>query len=397
MIENTKRTSGIEYAIRDVILPARKLEKQGKDILRLNIGDPLKYDFETPKHMREGAKEAIDDGKNFYGTSEGEKKLRKAIARRENERNNANLDYSDVLVTNGISEGINLLFAALLEKGDEILVPGPTYPPYIALSEFYGAEPVNYRTIEEEGWKPDVEDLRDKITEDTRAIVVINPNNPTGALYPKETLREIAEVAGEYNIPLISDEVYDDMTYEGEHVGTAEVSGEVPLITFNGFSKVYLAPGWRTGYMCFNDPKGELSNVKEGVEKMTRLRLSSNTPVQYGALEGITQEKTYLKEVMCRLEERRDLFHKRINEIEGLSSAKPQGAFYIFPKIESDNWDSDKQFVLDVLNEIHVLFVHGSGFDPKFGDGHFRSVFLPRKEVIGKALNRLDSFMRKHG
>lgn len=394
-VSGTDRALGIEYAIRDVVLPARKLEEEGKEITKLNIGDPLKYDFNTPKHMKEGFKEAIEQGKNYYGSSEGVKELRKALTQREKEKNNADITYKDLLITSGISEGLNMIFGSLLDEGDELLVPGPKYPPYIALSEFYGAKPVSYETIEEENWKPNIEDLRKKINDNTKAIVLINPNNPTGALYPKETVQKIIDIASEHDLPIISDEIYDRMTYEGEHVGTAAIADETPLIVLNGFSKVYLATGWRLGYMYFQDPANKLEEVKDGIMKMGRVRLCPNTPAQYGALEGVRKNKDYLEGVMNTLEKRRDYFHKRINEIKGLSAQKPQGAFYIFPKIETNKWNKDKDFVLDLLNEAHVLFVHGSGFDPEYGKNHFRSVFLADKETQKDALNRIENFMNK--
>ncbi len=394
-VSGTDRALGIEYAIRDVVLPARKLEEEGKEITKLNIGDPLKYDFNTPKHMKEGFKEAIEEGKNYYGSSEGVKELRKALTQREKEKNNADITYKDLLITSGISEGLNMIFGSLLDEGDELLVPGPTYPPYIALSEFYGAKPVSYETIEEENWKPNIEDLRKKINDNTKAIVLINPNNPTGALYPKETVQKIIDIASEHDLPIISDEIYDRMTYEGEHVGTAAIADETPLIVLNGFSKVYLATGWRLGYMYFQDPANKLEEVKDGIMKMGRVRLCPNTPAQYGALEGVRKNKDYLEGVMNTLEKRRNYFHKRINEIKGLSAQKPQGAFYIFPKIETNKWNKDKDFVLDLLNEAHVLFVHGSGFDPEYGKNHFRSVFLADKETQKDALNRIENFMNK--
>jgi len=395
-ISGTDRALGIEYAIRDVIGPARELEAEGVDVTRLNIGDPVQFDFDTPEHMKAGFKRALDEGKNSYGASEGVEEFRRTLAGREQAKNDAAITWEDVYVTSGISEALQMLFGSLLEPGDEILVPGPTYPPYIALSEFYGATPVSYRTIEEEGWRPDVEDLEAKITEDTQAIVSINPNNPTGALYPEETLRAIADVAAEHDLPVISDEIYDRMTYEGEHTGMAGLVDDVPLIVLNGFSKVYLATGWRLGYTYFQDPHDDLEAVRTGFEKMGRVRLCPNTPAQYGAMEGVRQEKDYLEDVMGKLRDRRDFFHERVNEIPGLSAQKPTGAFYIFPKIESDAWDSDKEFVLDLLNEGHVLFVHGSGFDPDFGAGHFRSVFLPEKPVLEDALDSVESFMREH-
>lgn len=393
-INATNRATGIEYAIRDVVLPARKLEEQGEKVLRLNIGDPLQFDFDTPIRMKEGFKGAIDEGKNHYGPSEGIPELRDAIAKREREKNNADIFTEDVLVTTGVSEGLHMLFGSLLDSGDELLVPGPSYPPYIALSEFYGGKPISYETMEEENWQPNIDDLRSKITDKTKAIVIINPNNPTGALYGEGVLKKVVSVAKKAKLPIISDEIYDEMTYEGEHVGLASLSGNVPTIVLNGFSKIYLATGWRMGYMYFSDTTKRLESIKEGIKKMGRLRLCPNTPAQYGVLEGLRGDKDYLSEVMEKLASRRDYFYNRIKTIPGLSATKPQGAFYIFPKIEGDKGKDDKEFILELLRETKVLFVHGSGFDPNYGSGHFRSVFLAKKEILEKALNRIERFMK---
>ena len=383
-----KRAMEIEYAIRDVVLPARELEKKGVEILKLNIGDPDKFDFDTPEHMKKAVIEEM--GKfNGYGDSEGLLELREAIVEREKKKNNLDISVDDIVVTNGVSESIQMLFGALLEPGDEILVPGPTYPPYIALSKFFGATPVPYRTIEEENWAPDLEDMRKKINEKTKAIAVINPNNPTGALYDRKTLEEIGNIVAENDILLISDEIYDMITYEGKHLSPSFIK-DIPLVIFNGISKVYLSPGWRVGWTIFRDCDGKLSEIKEAYLKQARVRICASILAQKGAAAALNGPQDHIKNLVKKLRERRDYIYKRLNEIDGISTQKPGGAFYIFPKIEGD----DKKFVLDVLNKVHVLFVHGSGFCPVYGKGHFRSVFLPPLKTIEKAMDALENYMK---
>lgn len=394
MIHPSDRAKGVEYAIRDVVLPARELERRGVKVICLNIGDPGKYDFQPPKHMREAYCRAIEEGHNYYGPSEGLPELREAVVKREKRKNGVNITSDDVRVTTAVTEALQLLFGALLDPGDNILVPSPSYPPYVGLVKFYGAVPNEYLTVEENGWQPDIDDMRKRINERTKAIAVINPNNPTGALYEKETIKVILDLAGEYDIPVISDEIYDLMTYEGKHVSPGSLTKDVPVMVMNGLSKVYFATGWRLGYFYYVDPEGKLDEVREAVDKLMRIRICPNTPAQFAALAGLTGPMDYLKEYMTKLRERRDYIYKRLQEIPGVSTQKPQGAFYIFPKIEERKWRNDKEFVLDVLKEAHVLFVHGSGFGHA-GEWHFRIVFLPPVEVLEEAMNRFEAFMRK--
>ena len=379
-----ERVNKIEYAIRDVVGPATELEKKGIDVLKLNIGDPVKFDFQTPPHMIEAICSAAQNNMNFYGPSEGLLQLREAISRRENRLNKRSVDPSQVITTNGISEAISMLFGALVEKGDEILVPGPTYPPYMAYTKFYGGVPVSYRTIETEEWAPDVEDLETKITDKTKAIVLINPNNPTGAVYSQKVLKAIQDVASRHQVLLISDEIYDEMIFDKDHV-TFPIT-DAPMVIVNGFSKVYLSTGWRIGYGIFCN----CEDVKEAVLKQARIRLCANTLCQAAAATALEGSQEHIPKIVDKLRKRRDFAWKRLNEIEGVYASKPQGAFYIFPKIPTDN---DKKFVLDLLTEKHVLFVHGSGFCPTYGAGHLRSVFLPTIDVLEQAYNRLEEFI----
>lgn len=388
---------GISYAIRDVVLPARELEKKGFKILHLNIGDPNKYDFDTPQHMKEAVYQATLEGHNGYAPSEGYMELREAIADREKQRNNISYHPDDICVTTGVTESLQILLEASLDANDELLIPGPTYPQYQLITRVNDALPVPYGCLEEEGWQPDVDQIRKKISNRTKAIVIINPNNPTGALYTRKVLKEIIDIAGEFHIPVVSDEIYDDLTFSDKQVATAQLAKDVPIITFNGFSKVYLVPGWRMGYVLFHH-HGELDEVQDAFLRIARSRLCANSICQKACIAALKGPQDHIEEVNKKLRERRDFSYKRLNEIPGISTAKPEGTFYIFPRIDAMNegiWKNDKDFVLDMLHEIKVLVVHGSGFCSVFGKNHFRVVFLPQMDILEEAYNKMESFMRK--
>jgi len=397
MIKASKRSQGVSYAIRDVVLPAKELEKKGIEVLHLNIGDPNKYDFDTPQHMKDALYNAANEGHNGYSPSEGYLELRNAIVERESKRNNVNYDPEDICITTGVTESLQILLNSSLDPGDELLIPGPTYPQYGLITRFNDAEPIAYRCIEEEDWHPDVEQIRKRISNRTKGIVIINPNNPTGAMYSKKIIKEIIDIAGEYNIPVISDEIYDDITFEGEQHATATLAKDVPIITFNGFSKVYLVPGWRMGYVMFYH-SGELDRIKEAFMRIARSRLCANSVCQRACIQALKGPQDHIEKMNRKLRGRRDFSYKRLNEIEGISTAKPRGAFYIFPKIEAMKegiWKDDKEFVLDLLDEVHVLVVHGSGFSSTYGKGHFRAVILPQMKTLEKAFDKIESFMKK--
>ncbi|MHA1741141.1 MAG: aminotransferase class I/II-fold pyridoxal phosphate-dependent enzyme, partial [Candidatus Thorarchaeota archaeon] len=235
-----------------------------------------------------------------------------------------------------------------------------------------------------------------KINDKTAGILVINPNNPTGAVYDEKTIREIANIAGEYGLPLVTDEIYDQLTFDKPQTPMVRAAGDVPVIGFNGISKVYLAPGWRVGYVYFHDQDGELDPIHDAMIRQARVRICVNAPAQYAAVAALKSDGSHLKEMMRRLRERRQVIWKRLNEIDSISTRLPQAAFYIMPKIElNGRWKDDTEFVLDVLNSTGVVFVPGSGFCPKYGASHFRSVFLPPPDMISEAMDRLESFMSK--
>jgi tyrosine/nicotianamine family aminotransferase len=397
-VKATKRASNIEYAIRDVIVHTQDLIKNGRKIYYLNIGDPAAFDYKTPTYVKAALCKAIEEDNNYYSPSEGRPELREAIARKEKRVNNVDITADKVIVTEGISEGIEMLMAAIVEKGDEILFPGPTYSPYIAYTKFFEGSPVAYETIEKEGWVPNIDDLRKKVSEKTKAIVITNPNNPTGAVYSEKHLKEMINIAGEYNLPLISDEIYDQLTYEKKFVSTAALTDDVPVIGLNGFSKVYQMTGWRLGYMYFKGQGKILDDLRMGVEKQCRIRLCANTPVQIAGAAALNGPQGFVKGIVEKLKQRRDYAYKRLNEIEGVSTTKPEGAFYIFPKIEDvgagKRWSTDMEFVLDLLKETGVLIVNGSGFDPVYGKDHVRIVFLPQIEELEQAFDAMEEFMK---
>jgi aspartate/methionine/tyrosine aminotransferase len=385
MITVSSRAKGVEYAIRDVVIPAKKLEAAGHKVLNLNIGDPDRYDFDTPDHVKNAAVSAIKHAKNYYGDSQGEKEVLEAV--KEHEKASNGREPDSVLLTAGVSEAVNFLMASLVEKGEEVLIPGPSYPQYISLCKFFGGKPVEYSCREDDAWNPSVEDVENKITKQTRALVVINPNNPTGAVYSKKTLAQIAKLAKDNNLLLISDEIYDRMILDGDYSSLSAIARDQPLVTLNGISKNYLAPGWRVGYAAFRN----CDEIADACMRQARVRLSINTPSALAFAAALRGPHDHLKEVNRKLRERRDFVFKRANEIPGMSLVKPKGAFYAFPRV--DGVKDDKAWVLDLLHKKHVLTVFGSGFG-EYGRGHFRVVFLPPLQALETAFEKIDEFCR---
>ncbi len=395
-VKVAERAKAIEYAIRDIIVNVGPITKMGKRIFCLNIGDPVAFDFPTPDHIKQALIEAVESGENFYSPSEGVQELRQAIAEKEKRVNDVNVPAENVLVTSGVSEGIQMLLAALMEMGDEILVPGPAYSPYLSYTKAFNGTPITYETIEEDNWQPNTDDLRSKISEKTRAIVIINPNNPTGALYRRKMVKQMLDIAGEHGLLVLSDEIYDQIRYVENYFSTAHLAKDLPIVGLNGFSKVYLMTGWRLGYMYFHEPNGELEELKKTIEKEQRIRICASTPVQMAGIAALRGPQDHVKEMVERLRIRRDYAWKRLNDIEGVSCAKPEGAFYVFPKIHDigSKWKTDMEFAVELLKETGVLVVHGSGFDPIYGAGHFRGVFLPPIETLEEAINEIERFIR---
>jgi len=398
IVKSSSRASAIEYAIRDVVVPAMDLEKRGHEIIRLNIGDPLAFQgLSTPEHMISAFKEALDGQENGYGPSYGLTSLRKAISFAETQKGWA-CSEEDVYVTHGVTEALQVLFAAFLEPGDKVLAPGPHYPPYMAYPQMYGASTVEYRLDSNNSWRIDLEDIRSKMDENVRLLVLINPNNPTGNVATKDEIEGLLKITRDFpRCTVISDEIYDGLDFSGDFVSTASLSDNCPVITLNGVSKVYFAPGWRIGYMAWHDPSGILENVRDGVERILRSRLCASTPAQYGYLAGLSEDSNWMKQHRSRIKERLDFSINRINEIDGIECQSPRGGFYLFVKISNPDLAlDDKKFVLDLLHNKHVLVVHGSGFSPEFGKGHFRMVCLPEIEILSEAFDRIESFLREN-
>ena len=396
-IKVAARAKAIEYAIRDVIVNAGLLTKMGKKIYYLNIGDPVAFDFPTPQHIKQALIEAVQSGENGYAPSEGVPELRQAITEKEKRVNGVSIPAENVLITSGVSEGIRMVLSAIIERGDEILVPGPAYPPYLSYSKAYDGTPITYETLEEENWQPNIDDLRSKTSEKTRAMVIINPNNPSGALYRRKVVKQMVDIAGEHDLLVLSDEIYDQIRYTEDYVSTARLAKDLPVVGLNGFSKVYLMTGWRLGYVYFCEQNGELQELKKTVEKELRIRICANTPAQMAGIAALKGPQDHVKDMVEKLKLRRDYAWKRLNEIEGISCAKPEGAFYVFPKIHAvgSKWKTDMEFAVELLKETGVLLVHGSGFDPVYGAGHVRIVFLPPIETLEQAFNKIERFIKK--
>ena len=394
-VKVSNRASSSEYAIRDVVVPAIELENQGHDIIRLNIGDPLAYEgLPTPVHMIEKYKNALDRQDNGYGPSYGLDELREAISQSELSKG-WNCSPDDVYVTHGVTEALQVIFAAFLEENDIVLAPGPHYPPYMAYPQMYGAKTVEYRLKSSEEWKIDLDDISDKMNDSVKLLVLINPNNPTGNIATESEIDKLINIAEKWpNCTIIADEIYDGLDFSDNFISVASRSKSVPIITLNGVSKVYFAPGWRIGYMAWHDPNNRLRLVRDGVERILRSRLCASTPAQYGYLAGLRESKDWLDKHRKLTEERMNFCLKRIEEIDGLSCESPKGAFYLFVKLTNlEDQRDDKKWVLDLLHQEHVLVVHGSGFSPEFGSGHFRMVCLPPIPVLEEAFQRIERFL----
>ena len=386
----SKKVSGVEYAIRDIVSAAKDLEKQGKTIEYLNIGDPVQYGFHPPDNVKQAFIDAIKKDENYYSASEGIQELRFAIAEKENAKG-LSIGADDILVTNGVSEGLDMVISSIVEDGDEVLLPGPYYPPYASYIRLHGGTPIEF-AVDLENSTPDIDDIKSKITGKTVAICLISPNNPTGVVFEENSLKQLVDLANENNLYIICDEIYDKIVFDKKFVGIGKVAGNSPVILLNGFSKVHLMSGWRVGYIAFNNSP-QLDSIREHLPKLARVRISSNHPAQYAALESLRGPQEYISEFVTELKKHRDLVVNRLNSMPGISCSNPKGAFYAFPKIENNQYKSDQEFVLNLLKSKGVLTVHGSGFGTKYGSGHFRLVFLPNMEKLSSALDKIEDFV----
>jgi len=392
----TRRIRELEYAIRDIAVVANEVKKSGKKVYYLNIGDPVIYDFKTPEYISKALAEATFAGHNFYVDSLGVPELREEISKYEGKKNSLEITADDVLITSGVTEGLFFVIAGLLDSNKELLIPGPSYPVYINYSKFFDGVPVEYELDEENDWEPNTDDIRKKITDKTQAILVGSPNNPTGVVYSQKIIKEIIDIAGEYNLPILSDEIYDQIIYEKEYACPASLSKDVPIIGMNGFSKAHLATGWRIGYIYYHDPQNKLTELKKGIENMARARLCANSIAQYAAMEALKNPGPHTIDMVKKLKERRDYSYKRMHQIEGITCIKPEGAFYLFPKIdlkEFEKWKDDKEFVIDLLKTTGICGVYGSGFGNS-GKGHARFTFLPDLETLENVYNLFEDFMK---
>ncbi len=392
-VKAATRLERVRYAIRDMAVLAEQLTREGKTILPLNIGDPLNFDFQTPPHLIAAVEKAMRDGKNGYSPSLGIPEAIEAI-RAEAERKGIR-NIQSVFLTSGVSEGLDVCLTALVNSGENVLTPSPEYPLYSAVLAKLGAQSNSYLLDEENGWEPDLEDIARKLNAGTRAIIVGNPNNPTGAVYSRATLERIAEFARRNNLVIFADEIYDKLILDGEpHVSLAALAPDAPVVTFNGLSKAYLAPGWRVGWGIVSGDGAAVKPYLEGIHQLLRARLCSNQPQQYAVRPALEGPQDHLKPVVAKLCARRDLTVRACRSTPRLSCVSPRGAFYAFPKLDIP--DSDEHFVKRLLIEKHVLMVHGTGFGQAPGTKHVRIVFLPDEATLSSAYESLRAFIAEH-
>src|SRR5205809_1532108 len=391
-ISPAQRLGNLRYAIRDLASAAEAVVKQGHKVLYLNVGDPNIFDFATPAHVVEAVAQAMRDNKNGYAPSPGIPQALEAI-RAEAARKGITT-VQDVFVTTGASEGVDVCLTALLNPGENVLTPAPDYPLYSAVLCKTGAELNSYYLNEEDGWQPELDDIRRKINSRTRGIVLINPNNPTGAICTRKMLEDIAELARQHNLLIIADEIYDKLILDGgELTSLAAVAPDVPVVTIGGLSKNYLAPGWRMGWGIVSGDAATVKPFVEGIHKMLRARLSANHPEQYAIKTALEGPQDHLIEVRRKLTARRDITVETCNSIPRMSCVPPRGAFYAFPKIDIP--EDDGVWVKELLLQKHILVVHGSGFGQKPRTKHFRIVFLPQEETLREAYSQIHSFMEQ--
>ena len=398
-----KKSSKLDNVLYDVRGPvvdeATHMEEAGTHVLKLNIGNPAPFGFRTPDEVIYDMRQRLTDCEG-YSNAMGLFSARKAIMQYAQLKHIPNVNINDIYTGNGVSELINLCMSALLDNGDEILIPSPDYPLWTACATLAGGKPVHYICDEESEWYPDIDDIRKKINDRTKAIVIINPNNPTGALYPKEVLEQIVQVAREHQLIIFSDEIYDRLVMDGEkHISIASLAPDLFCVTFSGLSKSHMIAGFRVGWMILSGNKAVAKDYIEGLNMLSNMRLCSNVPGQsivQTALGGHQSVEDYIMPG-GRIYEQREFIYKALTDIPGISAVKPKAAFYIFPKIDTKKFDivNDEQFVLDLLREKKVLLIHGGGFNWQQPD-HFRVVYLPRIEVLKKATDSMADFLNHY-
>ena len=392
----SSKLDNVLYDVRGpVVDEAARMEEAGIHVLKLNIGNPAPFGFRAPDEVIHDMRRQLVECEG-YSHSKGLFSARKAVMQYMQTKNVHNVTMDDIYIGNGVSEMINLSMSALLDSGDEVLIPSPDYPLWTACVTLAGGKAVHYLCDEQSEWNPDIADIRKKVTPKTKAIVIINPNNPTGALYPKEILEQIVEVAREHQLMIFSDEIYDRLILNGqEHVSIASLASDVFCVTFSGLSKSHMIAGFRVGWMVISGNKRLGADYIEGLNMLSNMRLCSNVPAQsivHTAFGGYQSVKNYIKPG-GRIYEQGEFIHKALNEIPGISAVKPKAGFYIFPKIDIKRFNitDDEKFTFDLLREKKILLISGKGFNWHEPD-HFRIVFLPRVEQLSEATEKMKDF-----
>lgn len=386
------RLEPVRYAIRDLAVLAEDLASQGKQILPLNIGDPVLFDFCTPPHLIEAAAQAMRDGHNGYAPSPGVSVALEAI--RANAEEEGIRNVQSIFVTEGVSEAVDISLTALLGADDNVLTPAPEYPLYSAILAKLGVQKKSYRLDESNNWEPDVEHLASLVDKNTRGLVLINPNNPTGAVYSRRTLKAIVEIARRHNLVILTDEIYEKLLLNSDsHIPIATLASDVAVVTLNGLSKACLAPGWRVGWGIVSGDAAAVRPYVDGIQKLLRTRLCANHPLQYAIPAALQGPDEYLTDAVRKLRSRRDVVTEWARKTSGVSCVTPQAAFYAFPRLDIE--EDDETFVKGLLKEKGVLVVHGSGFAQPPPHRHIRIVFLPQEDILRDALGRIADYLRE--
>jgi alanine-synthesizing transaminase len=393
-IRTARRVDRFTYAIRNIVAEARKVEQAGTAVRYLNIGDPNQFGFLTPPHLIEAVERAMRDGHNGYTASAGIAGAREAVAADFATRG-VSVSPDRVLITSGTSEGLELALTAIVDEGEAVLVPSPTYPLYTAVLAKIGAEPQYYRTNPSNHWLPDLDDLRARITGKTRVLVVIDPNNPTGAIYPDAVRRELITIAEQHGLVILADEVYGDLAYDGPVAPMATLNADAPIISYSSLSKAYLAPGWRAGWMAVG-ATARLDGALAAIKKLADGRLCSPGPMQYGVIAALTGDRSHQVSFRRALQERATLTADRLNAIDGMRCVMPRGAFYAMPQVTLPPGRTDADYVLGLLRATGILCVYGSGFGTAPADGFFRIVFLASPEQLGTIYDDMAGFTREY-